>query len=85
MAVLLTRRGPTPARCTAAGVLLAAGAVTRGNGAPELVAMLAVLIVARAGWRSLLAAALAFAGPAQAAAPEPAVAATCVATPAPRP
>src|SRR5581483_4632197 len=29
VAVLLTRRGPTPARCTAAGVLLAGAAVTR--------------------------------------------------------
>jgi hypothetical protein len=63
VAVLLTRRGPTPARCAAAGVLLAGAAVTRGNGAPELVAVLAVLIVARAGWRNLLAAGLAFALP----------------------
>jgi hypothetical protein len=63
VAALLTRRGAAPARCAAAGLMLAGAAVTRGNGAPELVALLAVLIVQRAGWRSLLTAGLAFALP----------------------
>jgi hypothetical protein len=61
--LLLTRRGPTAMRCALAGMLLAGAAVTRGNGAPELVAALAVLLIQRAGWRSIVAATVAFALP----------------------
>jgi hypothetical protein len=51
---------PGPAQCAAAGVLLFGGAVLRGNGAPEMLAMLAVLAVWRAGLRAMAAAAIAF-------------------------
>jgi hypothetical protein len=54
---------PSAARCALAGVLLAGAALTRGNGAPELAAVLAVLLIQRAGWRSLAAATVAFAVP----------------------
>jgi hypothetical protein len=47
-------------RFALAGLLLAGAAITRGNGAPELVAVLAVLAIQRAGWRNLAAATLAF-------------------------
>jgi hypothetical protein len=46
-----------------AGLLLAGAAVTRGNGAPELVAVLAVLLIQRAGWRNAAALVAAFALP----------------------
>jgi hypothetical protein len=54
---------PGAARCGLAGLALAGAAVTRGNGAPELVAVLAVLLIQRAGWRNITAAAAAFAVP----------------------
>jgi hypothetical protein len=63
VAILLTRRGPTPARCALAGLALAGASVTRGNGAPEMVALLAVLAVQRASWRAVTAAISAFAVP----------------------
>jgi hypothetical protein len=63
VAVLLTRRGPTVGRCAIAGFLLAWAAVTRGNGAAAMVAVLAVLIAQRAGWRPVTAAATTFAFP----------------------
>ncbi len=63
VAVLLTRRALTPARCAAAGLLMFAVAVVRGNGAPEMVAVLAVLVIQRAGWRAVTAAAAGFALP----------------------
>lgn len=61
--IVLTRRAPEPWRCALAGLLLASAAVTRGNGALEVVGLLAALAVRRIGWRSLVAGALAFAIP----------------------
>jgi hypothetical protein len=63
VAVLLTRRTVTPARCAAAGLLMFGVAVVRGNGAPEVVAVLAVLVIQRAGWRAVAAATAGFALP----------------------
>jgi hypothetical protein len=63
LAVLLTRRALTPARCAVAGLLMFGVAVVRGNGAPEMVAVLAVLLIQRAGWRAVTAAAAGFAIP----------------------
>ena len=63
VALLLTRRGPTPWRCALAGLLLAWAAVTRGNGAPEMAGLLAALAIRRVGWRSLAATVAAFAIP----------------------
>lgn len=63
MAVLLTGRQPMTRRCAVAGLLVAGAAVTRGNGAPEMVAVLAVLLFQRVGWRAITAAAVAFALP----------------------
>jgi hypothetical protein len=63
VAVLLTRRALTPARCAAAGALMFGVAIVRGNGAPEVVAVLAVLAVQRAGWRAVAAATVGFALP----------------------
>ncbi|HEV3291949.1 MAG TPA: hypothetical protein VG123_23460 [Streptosporangiaceae bacterium] len=60
VAVLLTRRGPAVALAATAGFLLACAAITRGNGAAEIVAVLAVLAGQRAGWRPVTAAAAAF-------------------------
>jgi hypothetical protein len=54
---------PGVARGALAGLALAGAAVTRGNGAPELVAVLAVLLIQRAGWRATAAATAAFAVP----------------------
>jgi hypothetical protein len=59
-ALLLARRGPTVARCAIAGFLLAWAAVTRGNGAAAMLAVLAVLLIQRAHWRALTAGAVAF-------------------------
>jgi hypothetical protein len=62
-AALLTARVPTVGRCAAAGLALAGAAITRGNGAPEMVAVVIVLAVQRAGWRALTALAVGFAVP----------------------
>jgi hypothetical protein len=61
--LLLTRRKPAPVMCALAGLLLAGAAVMRGNGAPEMVAVVAVLLLQRVGWRAVTAAVLAFAIP----------------------
>jgi hypothetical protein len=63
--VVLIRRAPgplrpAPAQCAAAGALLFGAAILRGNGAPEMLALLAVLAAWRAGLRALAAAAIAF-------------------------
>jgi hypothetical protein len=50
-------------RCAAAGLLLAWAAVTRGNGAAAMVAVVAVLLAGRAGWRPVTATTAAFAFP----------------------
>jgi hypothetical protein len=63
VAVLLTGRRPITRRCAVAGLLVAGAAVTRGNGAPEMVAVLAVLLFPRVGWRAIAAATAAFALP----------------------
>ncbi len=65
VAVVLIRRTPGPVRpvpvqCAVAGALLFGAAILRGNGAPELLALLAVLAVWRAGLRALAAATIAF-------------------------
>jgi hypothetical protein len=62
-ALLLIRRPPPPARCALAGLLAFGAAILRGNGAPEMAAVLAVLAVQRAGWRAMGAATAAFALP----------------------
>jgi hypothetical protein len=54
---------PRPAQCAVAGALLFGAAILRGNGAPEMLALLAVLAVWRAGLRAMAAAAIAFALP----------------------
>jgi hypothetical protein len=51
---------PVPAQCAAAGALLFGAAILRGNGAPEMLALLAVLAAWRAGARAMAAAAIAF-------------------------
>ena len=51
---------PAPAQCAVAGALLFGAAILRGNGAPEMLALLAVLAVWRAGLRAMAAAAIAF-------------------------
>jgi hypothetical protein len=53
-------RSPRPAQCAVAGALLFGAAILRGNGAPEMLALLAVLAVWRAGLRAMAAAAIAF-------------------------
>jgi len=65
VAVVLIRREngpvrPAPARCAVAGALLFGAAIVRGNGAPEMLALLAVLAVWRAGLRAMAAATIAF-------------------------
>jgi hypothetical protein len=65
VAVVLIRRAPgpvrpVPAQCAAAGALLFGAAILRGNGAPEMLALLAVLAAWRAGLRAMAAAAIAF-------------------------
>ena len=65
VAVVLIRHAPgplrpAPARCAVAGALLFGAAILRGNGAPELLALLAVLAVWRAGLRAMAAATIAF-------------------------
>jgi hypothetical protein len=54
---------PGPAQCAVAGALLFGAAILRGNGAPEMLALLAVLAVWRAGLRAMAAAAIAFTVP----------------------
>jgi len=61
--LLLGRRKPTAVRCALAGLLLAGAALTRGNGTAEMVAVLAVLLIQRVGWRAITSAAAAFALP----------------------
>lgn len=61
--LLLTKRKPTAGRCALAGLLLAGASLTRGNGAAEMVAVLAVLLIQRVGWRAIASAAVAFAVP----------------------
>ena len=51
---------PAPAQCAIAGVLLFGAAILRGNGAPEMLALLAALAAWRAGARAMAAAAIAF-------------------------
>lgn len=70
VAVLLSARTPagpgarpSPARCAVAGLLLFGVAIVRGNGAAEMVAVLAVLALQRAGLRALAAAVIAFTVP----------------------
>jgi hypothetical protein len=63
VALLLTRRGPTVGRCAIAGFVLAWAAVTRGNGAAAMPAVLVVLLIQRAHWRALAAGTVAFALP----------------------
>jgi hypothetical protein len=53
-------RSPGPAQCAVAGALLFGAAILRGNGAPEMLALLAVLAVWRAGLRAMAAATIAF-------------------------
>jgi len=50
---------PGPAQCAVAGALLFGAAILRGNGAPEMLALLAVLAVWRAGLRAMAAATIA--------------------------
>jgi hypothetical protein len=57
---LLPSHRPAPAQCAVAGALLFGAAILRGNGAPELLALLAVLVAWRAGARAIAAAAIAF-------------------------
>ena len=63
VAVVLTRRRPGAIRYAVAGFLLAWAAVTRGNGATEMVVVIVVMLVQRAGWRALVASTAAFAFP----------------------
>jgi hypothetical protein len=51
---------PVPAQCAAAGALLFGAAILRGNGTPEMLALLAVLAAWRAGARAIAAAMIAF-------------------------
>jgi hypothetical protein len=63
VAALLTRRGPALGRCAFAGLMIGWASITRANGAPEMAAVLAVLLVQRAGWRAVGATAAGFALP----------------------
>jgi hypothetical protein len=65
VAAVLLRRAPgpvrpTPAQCAAAGALVFGAAILRGNGAPEMLALVAVLAAWRAGARAIAAATIAF-------------------------
>ncbi len=51
---------PVPAQCAVAGALLFGAAILRGNGTPEMLALLAVLAAWRAGPRAMAAATIAF-------------------------
>jgi hypothetical protein len=61
--LLLVRGKPAVGRCAFAGLALAGASITRGNGAPEMAAVLAVLLIQRVGWRAIISAAVAFAVP----------------------
>jgi hypothetical protein len=63
VALLLTRRTPRGWQCAAAGLLLAYACVLRGNGLPLAVVAAVFLLVRKVGWKSLGAAAAAFAVP----------------------
>jgi hypothetical protein len=63
VALLLTRRTPTPGRCAAAGLLVAYACLIRGNGPPLAVVVAAFLLVRRVGWRAITAGVAAFAVP----------------------
>jgi hypothetical protein len=61
--LLLVRGKPAAGRCALAGLALAGASITRGNGAPEMAAVLIILLIQRVGWRAIAAAAVAFAVP----------------------
>jgi hypothetical protein len=61
--LLLVKGKPTAGRCALAGLALAGASITRGNGAAEMVAVLAILLIQRAGWRAITSATVAFAVP----------------------
>jgi hypothetical protein len=63
VALLLTRRTPGWWQCAAAGLLLAYACVLRGNGIPLAVVAAVFLLIRKVGWKSLGAAAAAFAVP----------------------
>ena len=63
VALLLTRRTPRWWQCGAAGLLLAYACVLRGNGLPLAVVAGVFLLIRKVGWKSLAAAAVAFAVP----------------------
>jgi hypothetical protein len=63
VALLLTRRTPRWWQCGAAGLLLAYACVLRGNGLPLAVVAAVFLLIRKVGWKSLAAAAAAFAVP----------------------
>ena len=63
VALLLTRRTPRPWQCAGAGLLMAYATVLRGNGLPLVVVVAAFMLIRKVGWRSLAAAAVAFAVP----------------------
>jgi hypothetical protein len=63
VALLLTRRTPRWWQCAAAGLLLAYACVLRGNGLPLAVVVALFLLIRKVGWKSLGAAAAAFAVP----------------------
>ncbi|HEX6931662.1 MAG TPA: hypothetical protein VF162_05945 [Streptosporangiaceae bacterium] len=63
VAIVLTGGKPAVRRCAMAGLLLALAALTRANGAAAMVAVLAVLVLQRAGWKAAAAAGAAFAVP----------------------
>jgi hypothetical protein len=60
VAVLLTKRTPLPWQCAAAGLLLAAASLLRGNGILLAIVVAAFLLIRRVGWRALAAAVAAF-------------------------
>lgn len=63
VALLLTRRTPATWRWAAAGLLIAWASVVRGNGPAVMAAVLAYLLIRRAGWRAVAASVAAFALP----------------------
>jgi hypothetical protein len=63
VALLLSPAVPRPWQCAAAGLLLAYAALLRGNGLVLIVVAAAFVLVRRAGWRAVLAGAVAFALP----------------------
>jgi hypothetical protein len=63
VALLLSKRVPVVWQCAAAGLLIAWCSVTRGNGPVLILPVLAFLLIRRAGWRAVTAAAAAFALP----------------------